>query len=477
MRNLVLGAGDVARYEWGSYVTHFHLAPFDKKVWPKILASTTQKTAWWKTSGEVRAHLAFLHEVVHYFQDVSTGVGHWDFVARERHLPALLGSAKFVSLMRLTNEEFQGAELQDAVGPKKASLDQDLVFLPRTGLPVQRLERLQKDLAAANHGSSLSLEGQQNFSVESILEGEAVSTVALEILETRQTAEQSELLSDNEGLLLPDASDNRYQGALGEIFGVLNHITGGDPLEGDQLAAWLAIAYSIVVFLLDLSLAHPSAEHLTARAEDRSEYEPGLRLMRLLQALGGMSGSAFGDFMTALNAGDCFQAEQDLLKTCDYPYPLSVEVYKNWAEYWEQRSAKSDNGLVDLRRRASKGRSDGTNAAAWAYKFATTFLTHRLISPPVSTPNETFYPWSNEEFLDAQKYYTRLMDAQVDLSAWRIVELCLDGVPFVCPRARVCDASQPVCSSGINKLHAFPDTPGCSVRHFVEIRGFMKIGD
>src|SRR5262249_30772139 len=143
-----LRSGNIADYKWGSYVTQFHLAPFGKRTWAEILASIMAGAGIWKTPAELRAYIAFLHEIVHYFQDVTTGVGHWDFVAREHHRAELLGLSRFVR--NLNRKEYRA--IGKTIETAERQLENDLIFLPFDRMSPERRKRFAKDLKTSNHG-------------------------------------------------------------------------------------------------------------------------------------------------------------------------------------------------------------------------------------------------------------------------------------------------------------------------------------
>ena len=91
LARFLLPDGEVAFYEWGTY--SLNLAPFiglDKDTLPSILAGVANDTAFWSDDGEFKRGVAILHECVHCLQDLTTGVGLWDFVRRLDCAPDIL---------------------------------------------------------------------------------------------------------------------------------------------------------------------------------------------------------------------------------------------------------------------------------------------------------------------------------------------------------------------------------------------------
>ena len=72
----------------------FPLAPATAKTVIDEVASYAAGALDFETAAHGRAVLSFMHELVHYFQDLTTGVGHWDHLVHYRTNSELLGHAK-----------------------------------------------------------------------------------------------------------------------------------------------------------------------------------------------------------------------------------------------------------------------------------------------------------------------------------------------------------------------------------------------
>src|SRR6476659_8349610 len=78
-----LHAGQIANYRWSSHLARFgRLAILESKSFAKILAAFSAGFAPWTDDVEFRSIVAMIHEIAHYLQDVTTGIGNWDFLAR-----------------------------------------------------------------------------------------------------------------------------------------------------------------------------------------------------------------------------------------------------------------------------------------------------------------------------------------------------------------------------------------------------------
>src|SRR4051794_40897000 len=84
-----------ANYKWSSSLTWFSaLTNPDKRTAIDILAHMSANTAPWKTDLDFRTAISFSHELVHYYQDMLTGVGHWDFITHRNMFPTAFKWAK-----------------------------------------------------------------------------------------------------------------------------------------------------------------------------------------------------------------------------------------------------------------------------------------------------------------------------------------------------------------------------------------------
>jgi hypothetical protein len=91
--------GQLANYPWGSSVIRLStLAPHHSKSLSEFMAAYLTPRADWINDAGFRAHISFQHELVHYYQDLLTGVGRWGLLVRRKLNPMLLGLGRDVSL-------------------------------------------------------------------------------------------------------------------------------------------------------------------------------------------------------------------------------------------------------------------------------------------------------------------------------------------------------------------------------------------
>src|SRR5688500_2340549 len=92
-----LNSPSLAQYHWGTLFCRFSPnAPIARNTYIQILAYTAAGVAPWRTDDEFRVTAALLHEIVHLAQDLTTGIGHWDYMSDSRSTHAMLRYASAV---------------------------------------------------------------------------------------------------------------------------------------------------------------------------------------------------------------------------------------------------------------------------------------------------------------------------------------------------------------------------------------------
>ncbi len=471
MQCFPLAAPNIAQYEWGSFVTRFNLAPFDKSKFRSILQGLGSGSTSWESSAQLRAHVGFLHELVHYLQDVATGVGHWDDYTRRNHLGSLFRWAVTMSELGYGHGDLNESGLSSAVRSDQNRLIENLLFVPTERTPADLLLRLSRALANANDGQPLPPNEIRALTLESILEGEAVATVFVQIAALKGSVERMGIVHENTDLLVPTTPDGKYTGSIGTVNAIFMHMFGGRP-EPEQTGGWLRMILSFAAYLFDLALAHPSPKHLERLEASRDDYLPGVKLLRLLRAIASMDESAFSSFCSNVLAGKNRDAEILLLSECSYRYPETRDIYEGWATFWRDTSnlQQEDDAIASFRANVSTQRAK--EPSRWRWKSFESIFLNDLAAPPIWTAEETYMMWGNRELRNPSGYGDRLTDASDTLAMWRTVDLFFDGRPLVCPHARLCKATMPVCTTGIADLRILPATDSCRLRGLL---GFNRI--
>src|SRR3982750_341618 len=121
--------GQAASYEWGSYAIKLSSGlALRKDTVASILAALTNNLARWSDASEFTRYVGILHECTHCLQDLTTGVGLWDFFLGLTRTPGILIETRiaswgtpFGSPVRLENSPVYRQWLNDGFVPQSAA--------------------------------------------------------------------------------------------------------------------------------------------------------------------------------------------------------------------------------------------------------------------------------------------------------------------------------------------------------------------
>lgn len=480
---LDLGMADqLAGYRWGSLFCHFHLAPATARSLAEILSSIAN--GGWAFKGDepvARAVLSFLHELTHLLQDVTTGVGHWDYLVRRKYTPELLSQIRMLSWDVQQQPPYDLAAFEDtplesssaAVRRLLHDMLDELVCVPSAKFPAARRELIESHLAARFGSRTEDATEEIRAAVamlepETLLENEAMTTVTYIVLSMGATDEDWAILSDLSPLWSGTEMPARYR----ELFQNFSTVLGDAP--DDQALASRFLGQAILIFnlLADLAMAHPSPRWLARTGESRAEYEPGIRFRRLMLALQTMDAAQTQMFLDYVNSDSPSGAEEVLLSACDYSYPHSREVYRDWDEVL---SAIVDDPVAANRARVSSQRADHgvllLKTADQALQFEVPLHIYssmgyqriRYRGPGALAEVAGIYSdtvtteWDLDE-LEAEITVLALDDA--------LLPYLVETGVFRCPLATrgLCSARTPECRAGFRSLTSLPPSPGCHAR-------------
>jgi hypothetical protein len=453
------------------------LSPARAQDFARTIAGMIAGRVSWQTPVEFRAWVCLTHELTHYLQDLTTGVGHWDHVARERRSAELLGRARCHSGPRATlpvgsvrasdvKTHALESETLDLVGRLRA----ELLFVQSAATPSER-QSAPKSRAAPLLVPRACL---SSYAIEALLEGDAAAVALRQVINIdAATREQWEIMKDNVGVWLPDAMPDEYAALLNDAIALAQHLWGDgyEELRGQERDAFLTLSAKMLGFLVDVACAHPSAELLTRQDADATDYEPGLRYVRMAAAIGAMNEGEVAAFFDAMRV-DAERAEALLVERSGHAYLPSRSVYEDWAERFEAMSAADPGArIAQLRAHCCRIRLDRPDA--WTDKSLWSVLEHELPFYVLGPDGLTSLgqQWAHLDPGEAAVIYNDLMWNGVKLG---LHDLFFETGRFVCPlaRARTCDAATDACSRGLRRTSAFPPSPGCQVRQGLEGQGF-----
>jgi hypothetical protein len=304
----------LAAYEWGGGEIIFTpVAGFDKKgfLTTNLAALDQGVISNTNTNDDLLCLLAFLHEYRHYQQDLQTGVGHWDYVARTEQIIRTLSLAKTTS----------------ADGDIRQPIDEGLsgYIQSQSACLVQRPEKEEILLIRAALAETEPNADQLApiLTTRRVIEADAVLYVYMLIMQSRADEATASALKGLTQLYqfftMPDLYSDTLMMALRSFTTLV--------IEDIDNATKLQNLLRHTKALLAMCLAHPDPDTLISLGHDAKDYLPGVRFARLLQ------GSI--KQMQALDEApqSSHQFEAGLLAKTGFPYPSYFDCEVGWIRY------------------------------------------------------------------------------------------------------------------------------------------------
>jgi len=405
-----------------------------------------------------------MHEIAHYFQDLTTGMGAWDFLQQRSNVAKCYGylqAAQSVEIPGVREAMILAAQEQ------MKSLSSECAFVPIRDYPVEFKQRLQDKISTAI-GKRLPEEDMAPFLVENMLESEAAAVTYSAIRDLGMTDEQWEIAKDSSSLWLLAGMPEPYRHTFELIAAIFERWMGGSMSElREQYGRGVVDFFDrLMIFVIDLCWAFPDPDYFRDSGVQRCEYEPGLKLARLLVRLQTMTSTEAGIFQQAL-VNDIDKAEELLIAKCGFSYRSARQVYQAWSRFLEKVSESDDNRLLRARREVCELRAKQP-ALVWD-KHLANFLDAKIDLHYMADGIQTY--WTSPHFLDPDEtsiVVADLMSLNRDLL---MADYLTNRSSFVCPMAesRICDAATETCKTGITDPKQFPETKVCSVRRSAEL--------
>jgi hypothetical protein len=396
-----------------------------------------------------------------------TGVGCWYYLIRRSSLDTMRDSARNLShvsglSLPYGSQALPAPQIRDA----RDQLLNGSIYIPTTRLSTAQRHELIEAIRLCI-GVDLPKGEEEPFLVESLLEAEAAAVVCMQILTLKRSQLQYEISRDNSPLWMPGKMGDPYSATLLLFFDAMNR-AGGDEasvqavINKDSLGV-MGVMCRLAAFFLDLSCAHPSPRLLAKLGLSRSEFNPGIKFLRLLRSMQKLSDENTRDFFNAFSKDDYGAMEELLLKDGSFVYLPSREIYEDWRGVFQELAQNDDSRSLKLRLEACESRLSCPSAcvikALWG------FLQHKT---PIfaNTPNG-FRSWNDKwEYFDPTEGTTLLVDILRDENQLALADYFFETGSYVCPLGalQVCGAAESVCRSGITQNSQFPPVPGCKVR-------------
>ena len=471
-----LHAGQIANYRWSSHLTRFgRLAILESKSFAKILAAFSAGFAPWTDDVEFRSIVAMIHEIAHYLQDVTTGIGNWDFLARSETMGLVFYLLKQRYAFIAANEFRLARPYQQLLDNELNELRDKLVFVDKLRLPEPRKALLAKKISQVI-GAAVSVDRIGPYLLENLLEADAVATTMKVLLRFESTDKEWEFATDNVSLWRLGDMPEVYTESLVDFLAIYERWMG-DPLAEQRHQSKqspLAIFLGLFSFLVDIACAYPSPAFFASTEKDRAEFEPGLKYFRLLVSMQRFNPQQVQRFWDGYHSDHLSETETALLENCAFPYPTTGDIYSDWAQYLAQKRASDDSRLLKMREQNSLYRAAHPDSGRC--KALHSLLENKSHLIYVRSGGMVFHGTSGDFFDEKERgfYFADVSKINRDMA---LSEYLVHSKLFICPLAEmnVCTAVTEQCTQGLSNAQEFP-IDGCLIRKAVETSGISLEG-
>jgi hypothetical protein len=467
-------ASGLAGYAWGSLVLETSaLAPADSAAILNTLSAATAGTLPGDSPRDQRAAIAFLHELIHLQQDLSTGLGAWDHVVTRVPYLRLAGQSRWVvwptdqppytSCVQRHLDELGCSPFVDQMREDLAAVRSGTIGLRQLGGADWATPNVRVFLEG-RVGQAISDDDIADLSLRRMLESEAACLTYTAVQKTRHSDDAQEWLTEHAELwMLPHMGED-YLGLTLMVGRALD----GTEVTADTLWNWLATVASLVPWVVDLACAYPTPAHLKDDGLSVMAFEPVVRFSEIMRGLHRLDSSQVERIAEGVLGGNWLDAERALAASADLRYPLSSEIYGRWLDELAPlaESAEWDASLFQLRVDAIQARIDG--------------------HPPkglkavldASTPIQVLVQNTGMEGINHAKHFANwddmkraFVDRRLDME---VFDLLHGSGVFSCPygRAAKCPGQQPWCVDGLHRLDQLPQADLCYVRRSLESVGW-----
>jgi len=245
----------------------------------------------WDDYRAVRGFASLAHELTHLYQDLSTGLGHWDSTFRTVH-----------------RMHWIGARTPPLPWPTPAGP------IPAFGTRCNG-EISEQVIAMAGELSSVN----QVASVDEIIEAEAVATTLLAVLAFESTPRTNRYILENIEILHPMRRDARLYRLVFDLFlsdfeqritGLRSAMVPPSLDHPDLIARFMRL----IVLACDISLSVPPPRPVDQQPLQLLEHHPSVRFAKLRKTLNILTPSELARLWDSLSSTDLTESEE-LLST------------------------------------------------------------------------------------------------------------------------------------------------------------------
>jgi hypothetical protein len=319
----------IAAYEWGGGQIIFSpIAGFNKKGFlTRNLVALDRGFIGDNDRPDMICLLAFLHEYRHYQQDYQTGVGHWDYVARTRHIAKTLSLAKGMSADFTAHEPLDPYMAGHVEGQSNCLLHRE----------EHREISLIRDILATSEPNADML--APLVTTRRILEADAVLDVYMLIQRVHTSEASAAALHALKQYYAFYEMPEAYSETLILALNSFNQRVKEDIGDAEKIENFL----KTIRMLLIMSLAHPDPATIERLGHDATDYLPGVRFIRLMQA------SIKHMLAVDEHPPSLREFEASLIAKTGFPYPSFFDCETGWISYFKSMDQDPFPGMTEAR--------------------------------------------------------------------------------------------------------------------------------
>ncbi|WP_157436500.1 hypothetical protein [Actinospica robiniae] len=463
-----LALSTVAHYRWGSLAVSFDRTRIRNRALVDAAGREQDLDYTVENTTEAAEVVAFLHELVHYAQDLTTGVGHWDDQLRRRWLPECLvnlrgpGSHPRPALPfaeDYDDDEQLTGDVSYTRTIHEAFIGDQQIFRRDKSFPAARAQAIA-DMVNRDLGTDHTPDQTLSLRPEALFEGEAAATVQSLMLKGKIDTSRRGALDDVANLWDFYRQPESYQASF-RLF-----LSAFDALPEDP--EWRAeTAFDWFTTLIDLACAYPDPDWLARHPRvERTHFEPGVKFLRLTRAITGNARAI------ERVVDDAEAVERILLDAMPFRYPTARKVYAGWADWFDRKIRTESVGepVLTVRRDSARRRADGNPILPTKTPMRMITAQLPLMMFDRQGPHQT---WHGEMLADSERQSAVLADSLYDSTLAELVGAMVETGRFRCPLGLTgfCRSAQDRCRK-ITDLRQLPPLPGCHVRGMLEANEF-----
>jgi hypothetical protein len=450
---------NLASYGWGTNLIKLspESAYANRAYLMKAIAGLAEGMGIWTTESEFLAFVSLAHETAHYQQDLTTGVGHWDYLERKKFRNELLGAFRDYSWLK-----------QESILEQAKQRIRDLAAASLFNAYNQRAARALADIKSAMEQFENYASGQEGwFTLPRVFELDAIVNVWRSVNALRLTEKGEAIRSRLEAAYNPFHMPSDYSETFTELLGAYLRVLGLTEASSREEVLRASDSFKLLIPMwIDISLAYPPPDYFATHPDSHIHFEPGTRLLRMFRHLQKLETMP----SLASNVDQLVWVDELSRHTAEYDYPSLEDVYSQWIAYIEREN--QDDPILSWRKNLCRKRLD--EPVAFSHRRIEDFIPHDLPLWVNSPGQEGDYLYTTQVLMgdEGADLFWSLVAVERDFS---LIDLFLKmgGGVFRCPLASegLCEAFEPHCRN-IAAVDELPASDKCVIRSGLRKAGF-----